>query len=188
MTSARAPGDPNRFVILDRDGVINVDSRDYIRSPAEWIPLPGSLEAIASLTRKRVGVVVLTNQSAIGRGLMTESDLDLIHQRMLDAVAEAGGRIEAIYHCPHAPQAICDCRKPRPGLFQRFARDYGVSLADIPAAGDSYRDLEAARRSGARPVLVLTGNGAQTRARLTGTPLDGIEIQDDLAAFARSYR
>ncbi len=178
--------DPARFVVLDRDGVINVDSPDYIRTPAEWIPIPGSLEAIARLTRERFGIVVITNQSAIGRGLMTESSLEAIHHHMCVAVEEAGGQITAIYHCPHTPEAGCDCRKPKPGLFRRFASDFGVVLDGIPAVGDSLRDLEAAKAAGARPVLVLTGNGHVTHSGLSDTGLEGIETHADLAAFAAS--
>ncbi|EQD66694.1 histidinol-phosphate phosphatase family protein, partial [mine drainage metagenome] len=114
------------------------------------------------------------------------SDLDSIHQCMRHAVEQAGGRIAAIYHCPHTPEAGCDCRKPKPGLFLRFAQDFGVPLDEIPAIGDSLRDLEAALHSGARPVLVLTGHGQETRAALARSTLEGIEIQPDLAAFAAS--
>jgi len=183
---ARTRRGSDRFVLLDRDGVINEDSPNYIRSPAEWIPIPGSLEAIAKLTRERIRIVVLTNQSAIGRGLMTKSDLDAIHHHMRDAIEQAGGQVAAIYDCPHAPQAGCDCRKPKPGLFLRFAEDFGVSLDGIPAVGDSLRDLTAADRAGARPVLVMTGNGQKTRAALSGSRLEGVEIHPDLAAFASS--
>lgn len=177
---------PPPFVLLDRDGVINQDSVHFILRPEEWVPIPGSLAAIAALTRMGVGVVVLTNQSAIGRGLMSTADLERIHRRMRDAVEEAGGRISAIYYCPHAPEAGCDCRKPKPGLFLRFAEDFGVPLAGLPALGDSLRDLEAAQQAGARPVLVLTGNGARTRASLAGSPLEGVEIVPDLATFVAS--
>ncbi|MFP4245242.1 MAG: D-glycero-beta-D-manno-heptose 1,7-bisphosphate 7-phosphatase [Ectothiorhodospira sp.] len=158
-------GEGARLVILDRDGVINRDSPDYIKSPQEWIPLPGSLEAIARLTRAGWRVAVATNQSGLARGLFDAATLEAIHDRMRRAVEAAGGRIDCIHHCPHGPDDGCDCRKPRPGLLHRIADDLGVSLAGVPAVGDSARDLEAARAAGCRPLLVRTGNGERTLAR-----------------------
>ncbi|MFP4079669.1 MAG: D-glycero-beta-D-manno-heptose 1,7-bisphosphate 7-phosphatase [Ectothiorhodospira sp.] len=158
-------GEGARLVILDRDGVINRDSPDYIKSPQEWIPLPGSLEAIARLTRAGWRVAVATNQSGLARGLFDAATLEAIHDRMRRAVEAAGGRIDLIHHCPHGPDDGCDCRKPRPGLLHRIADDLGVSLAGVPAVGDSARDLEAARAAGCRPLLVRTGNGERTLAR-----------------------
>lgn len=150
------------FVLLDRDGVINHDSDAFIRSPEEWEPLPGSLEAVAMLTRAGFRVVVLSNQSGIARGLFDRATLDRIHGKMCAQAAAAGGAIEAIYHCPHGPDDCCDCRKPKPGLFHRFARDFGSPLTGIPAVGDSLRDLQAAATAGAMPVLVRTGKGEAT--------------------------
>jgi len=152
------------FVILDRDGVINEDSDAYIKSPEEWIPIPGSLEAIELLTLKGYRIVVLTNQSGIARGFFDEAMLARIHQRMLSAIEARGGRIEAIFHCPHGPEDFCECRKPKTGLFRRFGEQFGVDLQGIPAVGDSYRDLEAARQVGASPILVETGKGGRTLA------------------------
>lgn len=154
-----------RFVILDRDGVINEDSDAFIKAPEEWVPIPGSLEAIELLTLRGCRIVVLTNQSGIARGYFDEAMLERIHARMLAAVEARGGRIEAIFHCPHGPEDFCACRKPRPGLFQQFAERFGVELTGIPAVGDSFRDLEAARAVGAAPILVETGKGERTLAR-----------------------
>lgn len=153
------------FVILDRDGVINEDSDAYIKSPEEWIPIPGSLQAIALLNQHGYQVAILTNQSGLARGLFDAATLGSIHAKLRAAVAEAGGHIEAILHCPHGPEDACECRKPKPGLFHAFAQRYGVDLAGIPAVGDSYRDLQAAQAVGAAPILVETGKGARTLAR-----------------------
>jgi D-glycero-D-manno-heptose 1,7-bisphosphate phosphatase len=153
------------FLILDRDGVINEDSDAYIKSPEEWIPIPGSLEAIAMLAERGYKIVVLTNQSGLARGLFDAETLERIHAKMIAAVEAAGGRIEAIFHCPHGPEDFCQCRKPKPGLFRAFAERYGVNLAGVPAVGDSFRDLEAARAVGAMPILVETGKGRRTLAR-----------------------
>lgn len=151
-----------RFVILDRDGTINIDSDDYIKSSNEWWPLPGSLEAIALLTRHGFKIVVVTNQSGVGRGLFDLATLEQIHAKMRNLVDEAGGAIEAIYFCPHGPDDICDCRKPKDGLFRRFVADYAANLYQVFAVGDSLRDLQAAESAGARPVLVKTGKGEKT--------------------------
>jgi len=155
-----------KLVILDRDGVINADSREFIKSPAEWRPLPGSLEGIARLTRAGFAVVVATNQSGVGRGLLDEPTLAAIHGKMEAAVSAAGGRIDAIYYCPHRPEDGCDCRKPRPGLLREIAARYGTTLDDVPVIGDSRRDIEAALAVRARPILVLTGSGRATLADL----------------------
>ncbi len=154
-----------RWVILDRDGVINEDSDAYIKSPEEWIPIEGSLEAVAQLNRSGYRVVVLSNQSGVARGLLDLAMLELIHAKMRRKVEEAGGHIEAIFYCPHAPEDGCDCRKPRTGLFEQFARRYNADLEGIPAVGDSLRDLQAAQRAGASPILVETGKGKRTLKR-----------------------
>ncbi|HEX6992569.1 MAG TPA: D-glycero-beta-D-manno-heptose 1,7-bisphosphate 7-phosphatase [Gammaproteobacteria bacterium] len=159
-----------RLIVLDRDGVINADSDDYIKSPEEWHPLPGSLEAIARLARAGYDVVVATNQSGLARGLFSAETLDAIHARMREAVAAAGGEIKAIYVCPHRPEDDCRCRKPRPGLLERIARDFGLPLDGVPFIGDKLSDVEAAVAVGARPVLVLTPDGTADaeRARALG--------------------
>jgi len=170
-----------RLVILDRDGVINHDSEDYIKSPEEWQPLPGSLEAIARLKAAGFRVVVFTNQSGLARGLFDRPTLDAIHAKMKAAVLACGGELDAIYLCPHGPGDNCSCRKPLPGMLHQISGDLGVSLLGTPVIGDSKRDLQAARAVGARPILVRTGNGAATEAAGGG---EGAEVVDDLAAAA----
>ncbi|MSQ88476.1 MAG: D-glycero-beta-D-manno-heptose 1,7-bisphosphate 7-phosphatase [Betaproteobacteria bacterium] len=171
-----------KLVVLDRDGTINHDSDQYIKSPAEWKPIPGSLEAIARLTQGGWRIVVATNQSGIARGLFDMSTLNAIHAEMHRAVGQAGGRIDAIFFCPHAADSNCECRKPKPGLLREIATRFGVELEDVPMIGDSLRDLEAAAAAGAKPYLVLTGKGKKTR-EAGGLP-QGTEIAADLAAVA----
>lgn len=151
-----------RYVILDRDGTINVDSDDFIKSPAEWLPLPGSLEAIALLNRHGYKVVVISNQSGIARGLFDLATLEAIHAKMRQMVFDTGGSIAAIYFCPHGPDDACDCRKPKDGLFRRFAGDTQTDLSEVFAIGDSLRDIQAAESAGAKPMLVRTGKGQRT--------------------------
>jgi D-glycero-D-manno-heptose 1,7-bisphosphate phosphatase len=171
-----------KLVILDRDGTINFDSDQYIKSPAEWKPIPGSLEAIARLTQGGWRVVVATNQSGLSRGLFDMSTLNAIHAEMHRAVNQAGGRIDAIFFCPHAADANCMCRKPKPGLLLEIASRLDLELAGVPMVGDALRDLQAAASVGARPHLVLTGKGALTRDA-GGLP-PGTEVHADLAAIA----
>lgn len=156
--------DPVRWIILDRDGVLNEDSDSYIKSPEEWQPIPGSLEAIALLNRHGYKVVVITNQSGLGRGLYDLAVLEKIHDKMHRALAEKGGRIEAIYYCPHGPGNGCRCRKPEPGLLEQFASEKAISLENVPFVGDTLRDIQAGRKAGARPILVRTGKGLKTLA------------------------
>ncbi|MCH8959033.1 MAG: D-glycero-beta-D-manno-heptose 1,7-bisphosphate 7-phosphatase [Proteobacteria bacterium] len=168
------------LVILDRDGVINFDSDAFIKSPDEWLPIPGSLEAIARLYQAGWRVVVASNQSGVGRGLMDEDALEAIHRRMEQAVTAAGGHFDGIYYCPHHPDEGCKCRKPLPGLLNAIASHFDISLEHVPVIGDSARDLEAADAAGAEPVLVLTGNGEKTRA---GLPDDSVvPVYADLSA------
>jgi len=171
-----------KLVILDRDGVINFDSDEYIKSPGEWTPIPGSLEAIARLTQAGFRVVVATNQSGLGRGLFDMAALNAMHNKMHKAVGQMGGRIDAVFFCPHAQDAACTCRKARPGMLLEIGERFNVALAGVPAIGDSLRDLQAASSAGARPMLVLTGKGEQTR-KAGGLPA-GTEIHKDLAAAA----
>jgi D-glycero-D-manno-heptose 1,7-bisphosphate phosphatase len=178
---------PTRWIILDRDGVINFDSPDHILSPDAWHPIPGSLESISKLNRCGYGIVVITNQSAIGRGLMTNQTLEAIHARMREWIEQAGGHLAAIYHCPHAPWEGCACRKPNTALFHEFSKQFQVPLAGLAAVGDARRDLEAAIAVGAHPVLVLTGQGQHTKRGLEGHPLtQPVEIHADLAALVHS--
>jgi D-glycero-D-manno-heptose 1,7-bisphosphate phosphatase len=160
--------DTPKFIILDRDGVINQDSVDFIKSPKEWIPIPGSLEAIAKLKEAGFTVIVATNQSGIGRHLFSLEHLHNIHQKMNNAIIEAGGTIDKIFFCPHLPEDNCLCRKPKPGLFDQIAKHYDIDYQKqkIYAIGDSLRDLEAAESAGAYPILVETGNGKKTLANL----------------------
>ena len=153
------------FLILDRDGVINEDSDEFIKSPEEWVPIPGSIDAIAQLTKKGYRIVVITNQSGVARGLFDLSTLERMHIKMISMVEMAGGKIEAVFFCPHGPEHGCDCRKPKPGLFHAAASHFDFDLAGVPAIGDSYRDLEAAKAVGALPILVETGKGLRTLAR-----------------------
>jgi D-glycero-D-manno-heptose 1,7-bisphosphate phosphatase len=172
-----------KLVILDRDGTINLDSEDYIKSPAEWTPIPGSLDAIARLIQADYRVVVATNQSGIGRGLFDTQALFAIHDKLQRALGQVGGRIDAFFFCPHKADDNCRCRKPQPGMLLEVARRFNVSLEDVFMVGDSRKDLEAAAAAGARPVLVLTGNGAKTEKE--GRLPRGTAVYPDLAAFAR---
>jgi len=169
-----------KLIILDRDGVINFDSAAFIKSPAEWKPIPGSLEAIARLNQAGYRVVVATNQSGVGRGLFDMDTLNAIHDKMHKAVAAVGGRIDAVFYCPHPADSKCDCRKPNPGMFERIKACYNVKLTGVPAIGDSLRDLVAADRAGALPMLVLTGKGEKTQAE--GNLPEDTLVFPDLAA------
>ncbi len=169
-----------KLIILDRDGVINYDSAQFIKNPEEWKPIPGSLEAIARLCQADYRVVVATNQSGVGRGLFEMSMLNAIHDKMHRAVAQVGGRIDAVFFCPHTAEANCNCRKPRSGMIEEVAERYNMNLQGVPAVGDSLRDLESTARLGAQPILVLTGKGAKTQAK-GGLP-EGTLIYPDLAA------
>ncbi len=169
-----------KLVILDRDGVINHDSDQFIKSPEEWKPIPGSLEAIARLCQADYRVVVATNQSGVGRGLFDMAMLNAIHDKMCKSVAQAGGRIDAVFFCPHAADSNCECRTPKSGMIEEIAARYNMSLNGVPAVGDSLRDLEATARLGAQPILVLTGKGMKTQAK-GGLP-PGTLIYSDLAA------
>ena len=152
-----------KLVILDRDGVINHDSDHYIKSPDEWIPIEGSPQAIARLNQWGYRVVVATNQSGVGRGLYDMDTLNAIHNKMYRTVAQVGGRVDAVFFCPHTNEDKCSCRKPKAGLYEEIAARYRVDLAGVPAIGDSLRDLQAAVAVGAEPILVLTGKGSKTQ-------------------------
>ncbi|MEW6647478.1 MAG: D-glycero-beta-D-manno-heptose 1,7-bisphosphate 7-phosphatase [Pseudomonadota bacterium] len=169
-----------KLIVLDRDGVINEDSDDYIKSPEEFIPIPGSLEAIARLTQAGWRVVVATNQSGVARGYYDLATLQRIHDKLHRLLAPLGGQIEAIFYCPHGPDDHCDCRKPKPGLFRDIEARLQISLRGVPAVGDSLRDLEAAQAVGADPILVRTGKGERTLAK--GKGLAGVPVHADLAA------
>jgi len=175
---------PHKLVILDRDGTINVDSLDYIKSADEWQPLPGALEAIARLNHAGWHVVVASNQSGLGRGLFEVSELNDIHTKMHQQLADVGGRIDAVFYCPHAPDEACSCRKPASGLFEQIAERYGAHLKGVPAVGDSARDLVAAVAVGCEPHLVLTGKGEAYKGRsLPDTFPPQTQVHADLVAF-----
>jgi D-glycero-D-manno-heptose 1,7-bisphosphate phosphatase len=158
-----------KLIILDRDGVINQDSDSYIKHPDEWIPIEDSLQAIAKLSRAGYRVFVATNQSGLARGLFDIETLNAIHRKMTDAVQAVGGNIEAILFCPHGPDDNCDCRKPKPGLYEEIGSRTQQSLKDIPIVGDSLRDIEAALSVQASPILVRTGKGERAEEQLRST-------------------
>jgi D-glycero-D-manno-heptose 1,7-bisphosphate phosphatase len=169
-----------KLIILDRDGVINHDSDSFIKSPSEWIPIPGSLEAIARLNQAGYRVVVATNQSGIARGLFNIVTLNAIHQKMHTAAQQVGADIDAVFFCPHSADDNCDCRKPKPGMLHEIAKRFNVSLKGVPNVGDALRDLQAGYVAGCTPYLVLTGKGEQTRTK-GGLP-PGTAIYPNLAA------
>ena len=166
------------LIILDRDGVINEDSDDFIKSPDEWKPLPGSLEAIAALKNAGWRVVVATNQSGISRKLFDLDTLHAIHDKMHRMVREYGGEIDAVFYCPHGPKDKCDCRKPLPGLYEQISKRLNMPLNNVPSIGDSLRDLDAAKSAGAQPVLVRTGKGTKTLYSTKG--IEDVPVYCDL--------
>ena len=180
-SEAVAPTRSGRLIILDRDGVINHDSDLFIKTPDEWRPIPGSLEAIARLNHAGYRVVVATNQSGVGRGLLDITTLNAIHERMHRSLAQVGGRVDAIFFCPHSADSQCECRKPRPGMLLEIGRRFGVEMNGVPCIGDSPRDLASADAVGAQPMLVLTGKGEKT-LRDGGFPKNTVIFPD--LAFA----
>lgn len=173
-----------KLVILDRDGVINFDSDQFIKNPDEWRPIPGSLGAIASLNQAGYRVVVASNQSGVGRGLFDMATLNAIHAKMHKLLALHGARVDAVFFCPHAADSSCACRKPRAGLFREIALRYHMDLAGVPAVGDSLRDLQAAQTAGAKPLLVKTGKGLRTLE--AGELPAGTRVFEDLAEVVRT--
>jgi D-glycero-D-manno-heptose 1,7-bisphosphate phosphatase len=173
---------PMKLIILDRDGVINADSDQFIKSPDEWKSLPGALEAIARLNQWGWRVVVASNQSGVGRGLFGMDTLNAINDKMVRSLAQVGGRLDAIFFCPHAADSTCECRKPKSGLFQQIAERFNVDLTGVPCVGDSLRDLQAGVSMGCEPYLVLTGKGMKTREDPELPP--GTKIFPDLDAVA----
>lgn len=158
----------DKFIVLDRDGVINFDSPDFIKSPEEWIPIPGSLAAIARLNQAGYKVAVATNQSGVARGLYDLKMLEAIHEKMRRLLKDENGYVDGIFFCPHGPEDNCDCRKPKPGLIEQIAEHFNFNIkeTEVWCIGDSLRDLEAAYSAGGKPVLVLTGNGQETAKKL----------------------
>jgi D-glycero-D-manno-heptose 1,7-bisphosphate phosphatase len=170
-----------KLLILDRDGVINHDSDAYIKTVEEWLPIPGSIEAIAQLSKAGWTVAVATNQSGIARGYYELAVLEAMHDRLRELVAEQGGEVGLIVYCPHGPDEGCDCRKPKPGMLKAIAAHYDVALAGVWFVGDSLGDLEAAKAVDCQPVLVKTGKGEKTLGKTLPV---GTLIFDDLAAIA----
>lgn len=171
-----------KVVVLDRDGVINQDSVSYIKSADEWLPIDGSVDAIATLSSSGFKVVIATNQSGIGRKLFDETTLAQIHSKLCFLVEEAGGLIDGIFYCPHTPEENCQCRKPATGLLQQIESEFACSLTDSYFVGDSYKDIQAALAFGCKPILVRTGKGAQTESRIQRENLADIPVYDDLAS------
>ncbi|MFZ2651239.1 MAG: D-glycero-beta-D-manno-heptose 1,7-bisphosphate 7-phosphatase [Burkholderiaceae bacterium] len=178
-----------KLIILDRDGTINEDRDDYVKSPDEWLPLPGALQAIARLNHAGWHTVVATNQSGLGRGLFDMAALNAMHLKMNQQLAHLGGRIDAVFFCPHAPDDACDCRKPAPGLIKLIGERYGVHLEQVPVVGDSMRDLQAGQALGCPLHLVLTGKSAGLDApqiALMRESIPEMQLHADLAAFAEA--
>lgn len=185
---SRATAAPRPAIFLDRDGVIIENRADYVKSAAEVRFLPGALEALASAARWAGPLIVVTNQSAVGRGLLTLAAAEGINAYVRDRVEAAGGRLDAILMCPHAPQAGCACRKPRPGLLLRAAEAYALDLQAAALIGDALTDVQAAHAAGARALLVRTGRGAQQSAELAAAGLGHVPVLDDLAAALEHLR
>ena len=176
-----------KLVILDRDGTINEDRDDFVKSAEEWVPLPGALEAIARLNHASWHTVIATNQSGLARGLIDMTALNAIHTRMNRELAALGGRIDAVFFCPHGPGDGCACRKPLPGLFEKIGERYGLGLTEVPSVGDTLRDLQAGIAAGSPPHLVRTGKAAALDAAAIAALVaqaPGTVVHADLAAFA----
>ncbi|MDB5742504.1 MAG: D-alpha,beta-D-heptose 1,7-bisphosphate phosphatase [Polaromonas sp.] len=174
-----------KLIILDRDGTINSDSDEFVKTPDEWLPLPGALEAIARLNHAGWHVVIASNQSGLGRGLFDVVSLNAMHAKMMKLLAVQGGRIDAVFYCPHTAEENCQCRKPQPGLFEQIGARFGVPLKSVPVVGDSLRDVVVGAAVGCEPHLVLTGKSEKYRgiAPPEGLPA-GTRVHQDLAAFA----
>ena len=174
-----------KLVILDRDGTINCDSDDFVKTPDEWLPLPGALDAIARLNHAGWHVVIASNQSGLGRGLFDVESLNAMHAKMHKLLAVQGGRIDAVFYCPHTAEENCHCRKPQPGLYEQIGARFGMPLKGVPAVGDALRDVLAAAAAGCEPHLVLTGKSEKHRGLAAPASLPaGTLVHQDLAAFA----
>lgn len=176
-----------KWIILDRDGVINFDSDKYIKNVEEWNPIPGSIEAIADLYAAGFKIAIATNQSGISRGLFSLDDLEDMHTKLNSLVENAGGEISGIFYCPHLPNDQCACRKPKTGLLDEIERQFDIDLKGVPFVGDSEKDIQAAIDKGCAPILVCTGKGEMTRKVInTNTQYQNVTVYDDLSAFAKS--
>ncbi|MBL4712780.1 MAG: D-glycero-beta-D-manno-heptose 1,7-bisphosphate 7-phosphatase [Gammaproteobacteria bacterium] len=171
-----------KVIILDRDGVINHDSDAYIKSAEEWVPIKGSLEAIARLNHGGYIVVIASNQSGLARGYFDIQALTAMHEKMTGLLAKIGGRIDAIFYCPHGPDDACDCRKPKPGMLLDIGQRFNVSLTDVIFIGDTVSDIKAARNARAKAMLVRTGKGVKAEKILRAEDAQSIPVFDDLAA------
>jgi D-glycero-D-manno-heptose 1,7-bisphosphate phosphatase len=174
-----------KIVIIDRNGTLNVHREDFVKSDIEWTPLPGALEAVARLNHAGWHVVVASNQSGLGRGLFDVASLNAMHAKMHKMLAAVGGRVDAVFYCPHSPDEGCECRKPKPGLFLQIGERYGVDLANVPVAGDSLRDMQAGAAAGCETHLLLTGMGASCRGVVPLPPEypANTRVHEDLPAF-----
>jgi D-glycero-D-manno-heptose 1,7-bisphosphate phosphatase len=174
-----------KLVILDRNGSINVHREDFVKSEIEWTPLPSALEAIARLNHAGWHVVIASNQSGLGRGLFDVASLNQMHAKMHKMLAAVGGRVDAVFYCPHSPDEGCECRKPLPGLFLQIGERFGIDLAGVPTAGDSLRDVLAGAAAGCEPHLLLTGMGEACRGIVPLPPEypPGTIVHENLAAF-----
>ena len=175
-----------KLIILDRDGVINEDSDDYIKSPEEWIPIPGSLDAIARLNHAGYAVAIASNQSGIARGYFDMQSLAAMSVKMNEMLSQHGGRIDAMVFCPHGPKEGCDCRKPKPGMLIEIGNRFKTSLGNVMFVGDNINDIKAARAAGVKPVLVRTGKGEKTAARLAENDFNDVPVYDDLDEVVNS--
>ena len=178
---------PVKLIILGRDGILNLYRDDHVKSPEEWVPIPGALEAVARLNHAGWHTVVATNQAGIGRGMIDMASINAVHQRMMQRLAEVGGRVDAVFFCPHTPEDNCDCRKPKPGLMNQIAQRYGIEPRTVPMVVDTLRDLQAARAAGCEPHLVRTGRAvALTDAQVVEIvqQVPATEVHDDLSDFA----
>jgi D-glycero-D-manno-heptose 1,7-bisphosphate phosphatase len=175
-----------KLVILGRDGILNVFRDDHVKSPAEWESIPGALEAVARLNHAGWHTVVATNQSGIGRGMIDMASINAVHAHLLKRLMAVGGRLDAVFFCPHTPEDQCDCRKPQPGLMKDIGRRYGIDLRQVPMVADTLRDLQAARAAGCEPHLVRSGRAAaldEAQIAHMVAQVPGTEVHDDLAAF-----
>ena len=176
-----------KLVILGRDGILNEFRDDHVKAPDEWFPVPGALEAVSRLNHSGWHVVVATNQSGIGRGMIDMASVNAVHAHMNKQLMAVGGRIDAVFFCPHTPEDLCDCRKPLPGLMRDIGKRYGIDLKQVPMVGDTLRDLQAAHAAGCEPHLILSGRAALLDAGMVQSMLDlvpGTRAHADLAEFA----
>ena len=175
-----------RLVILGRDGILNVYREDHVKAPHEWQPVPGALEAVARLNHAGWHAVVATNQSGIGRGMIDMASVNAVHLHMMQRLMAVGGRLDAVFFCPHTPEENCDCRKPKPGLMRQIGLRYGIDLKTVPMVCDTVRDLQAAQAAGCEPHLVLSGRAAQlsdTQLLDIAAQMPSAEVHDDLGGF-----